>query len=66
MKILASTLVASALLLGSQVAMAQPDRGDHGRHEQGRDHGHGDERHDRGHDERHYGMTAYDHAPLRS
>jgi Ni/Co efflux regulator RcnB len=48
MKILASALVASALLLGSHAAMAQPDHDDHGRYDHDHDRGHGRHDHDRG------------------
>lgn len=63
MKLLASTLMASALLLGSQAAAAQPDHDDHGRREQHRDY-HGHDRHggNYGHDhDRDYRRDHYDH-----
>lgn len=49
MKILASAVIASALLLASHAATAQPDHDDHGRYDH--DHGRGHYDHDRGRDD---------------
>ena len=63
MKIIASALMASALLLGSQAAMAQPDHGDHGRYDHDHNRGHGYYEHGRGHYDhgRHDDRRYYDH-----
>lgn len=59
MKLLASSLMATALLFASHAAMAQSDHDSHGHSDHGHDRGHDD--HGRGHDDRGHDGHGYDH-----